>query len=43
MSDSGRSRRRVVLRVFGVFGVIALLLVVYGVAVEPRFVLDERR
>ncbi|WP_225753538.1 metallophosphoesterase [Actinotalea sp. Marseille-Q4924] len=43
MADRGRSRRRTALRVAGVLGSIVLLLAVYGVAVEPRFVLDDRR
>ena len=43
MSDTFSRRVRVVLRVLAVGGAALLLLVVYGAAVEPRFVLDERR
>ena len=42
MSDSHRRGARMMRWVAGV-GAVLLLLVVYGVGVEPRFVLDERR
>lgn len=35
--------KRVAARVAGIAGAVVVLLVVYGVAVEPRFILDERR
>ncbi|WP_345216687.1 metallophosphoesterase [Georgenia halophila] len=42
MSEKHRTRK-VLSRSVGVLALIGLLLAVYGTAVEPRFILDERR